>query len=69
MVVADAQLSLTNSVIRDGRSSGLHIISADPVLTNNSYLNNTFAAISMDLDSNPNISIATMTGSATPSPI
>ena len=53
--VDGGSLTLLNSEVRNSRSAGVRIQSSDAVLTNNSYTNSYWAAVSMDLASNPQI--------------
>ena len=55
-------LNMSDSVIRDSASDGVRVIGSDPLLVNNSYRDNTSAAISMDLNSNPTITGVTVSG-------
>src|SRR5439155_25621759 len=49
-VVGDGgQLALTNSTIRNSTTAGLRIATSNPTLTNNTFQNNSGAAVSMDL--------------------
>lgn len=61
VVVNGGQLTWTNGVVRDANGYGVRIANASPTLTNISYINSAFAAISMDLNSAPVISGVTMT--------
>jgi hypothetical protein len=58
--VNGGQLTLTNSVLRNSIGSALRIVSSNPTLTNNTFRDNTGAAVSMDLASNPAISGVTL---------
>jgi len=53
--VNDSELDLTNSVIRGSSSSGLRIVKSNPTVTATSFLNNSGAAVSMDMESDPAI--------------
>jgi len=55
-----AELTLTNSILRHSSNHGLRIAGSNPVLTTNSFLSNTGAAISMDLASDPDIDGVTL---------
>ncbi len=61
VVVDGAGLALTNSVIRNSATSGVRLQTSDSTLTTNTFQNNSTAAISMDLASNPAISGVTVT--------
>ncbi len=61
VVVNGGQLTWTNGAVRDADFYGVRITNASPTLTNISYINSAFAAISMDLNSAPVISGVTMT--------
>jgi len=53
-------LTLTNSTIQYSSSYGVRIEGSDPVMTDNNYHDNNWAAASMDLSSNPAISGVTV---------
>ncbi len=53
-------LTLSNSIVSDSSGDGVRIENTDPTLTNNVYEDNSNAAISMDLSSNPLISGVTV---------
>ena len=57
-------LTLLDSIISDSASDGVRVSGSDPTLSNNVYRNNTSAAISMDLNSNPTISGVTVSDNA-----
>lgn len=59
--IEGGQVSVTNSVLRDIAGSGIRVQNSNPTLTDNEYANNTWAAVSMDLASDPAISGATVT--------
>ena len=60
VVINGAELTLTNSVLRDSVDDGLRIQQSNPVVTGNVFRNNGDAAISMDLASNPAITGVTV---------
>ena len=60
LFVNGGNLTLRNSEVRYSRSSGVRIKSSDAVLTNNVYTDNYWAAVSMDLASNPQIAGVTV---------
>ena len=60
-LVASVSLTLTNSVVRNSSTSGVRIQTSNPTLTTNTFENNSVAAISMNLASNPAISGVTVT--------
>ncbi len=61
IVDSGAPLSLTGSTIGYSSTVGLRITQSSPTITNDTFQNNTGAAISMDDASNPSISPATFT--------
>ncbi|TWU39629.1 carboxypeptidase regulatory-like domain-containing protein [Novipirellula artificiosorum] len=63
IVVNGGELSLTNSRVRIG-NVGMRIDDADSTVANTSFENHRFAAMSMDLDSQPDISNITFTDNA-----
>ncbi len=60
LFVDGGSLTLTNSTVSDSSGHGVRIENADPTLTNNVYEDNGNAAISIDLSSNPDISVVTV---------
>ncbi len=53
LYVNGGQLTLTNSVVTESDYAGLRIASGNPTLSDNTFSNNTYRAISIDLASNP----------------
>ncbi|HUP80729.1 MAG TPA: right-handed parallel beta-helix repeat-containing protein, partial [Pirellula sp.] len=60
-LVASVSMTLTNSVIRNSFTSGVRLQASNSILTTNIFQNNSNAAISMDLASNPAINGVTVT--------
>jgi hypothetical protein len=58
-------LTLTNSLLTRTAGSGVRIENSNPTLSSNTYSNNTWAAVSMDLASNPDIHGVTISGNGT----
>jgi len=63
--VQGGQLTLTNSLVTTAGGNGLRIENSNPVLTGNTYTNNTWAAVAMNLNSNPDIHGVTASGNGT----
>ncbi len=59
-LVASVPMTLTNSSVINSASSGVRLQTSNSTLTTNTFKNNSVAAISMDLASNPLISGVTM---------
>jgi 5-hydroxyisourate hydrolase-like protein (transthyretin family) len=55
VVIADGELTLRNSLIHSSSTQGLRIVTSSPTLTNITLRDNTQAAMSMDLVSDPAI--------------
>ena len=58
----DTDLIIANSTFADSGADGVRLKRTDATLTNNSFIDNNDAAISMDLSSNPNVSGVTVSG-------
>jgi RHS repeat-associated protein len=64
VTVSGGQLTLSNSLVSKSSVAGLRITGANPTVTNNTFQDNTGAAVSMDLASNPAIAGVTLTNNA-----
>ncbi len=64
-LVASVPMALTNSLVRNSATSGVRLQTSNSTLTTNTFQNNSIAAISMDLASNPAISGVTLTNNLT----
>ena len=62
LLAENTDLTITNSLFADSGSDGVRLLGTDAVLTDNSFFNNTDAAISMNLNSNPTISGVNLSG-------
>jgi parallel beta-helix repeat protein len=62
--VNGGELTLSNSTVQNSGSVGVRIQTSHPTLTNNIYEDNSGAALSMDLASNPAISGVTVTNNS-----
>jgi parallel beta-helix repeat protein len=58
----DTDLSVSHSTFTHSAADGIRLVGTDAQLTDNTFLNNADAAISMDLNSNPSIAGVTLSG-------
>ena len=65
LYVNQGDLTLGNSSTQYSHGYGIRILGSDPVLENNTYSNNNGAAVSMDVNSEPAVSGATITANGT----